>query len=77
MRLLLVEDERPLAQALDDALREEGWVVDLADDGREGLRLALLGNYDVVVLDIMLPLMNGYDVLSTCGPRRCGPRCSC
>ena len=35
MRLLLVEDERALAQALDDALREEGWVVDLASDGRE------------------------------------------
>jgi len=63
VRLLLVEDERPLAQALDDALREEGWVVDLAVDGREGLRLALHGNYDVVVLDIMLPLLNGYDVL--------------
>ena len=63
MRLLLVEDERPLAAALDDALREEGWVVDLADDGREGLRMALIGNYDVVVLDIMLPLLNGYDVL--------------
>ncbi|MFL6168128.1 MAG: response regulator transcription factor [Ornithinibacter sp.] len=63
MRLLLVEDERPLAAALDDALREEGWVVDVADNGREGLRMAVLGNYDVVVLDIMLPLMNGYDVL--------------
>ena len=63
MRLLLVEDERPLAAALDDALREEGWVVDLADNGREGLRMALYGHYDVVVLDIMLPLLNGYDVL--------------
>ena len=63
MRLLLVEDERALAQALYDLLREEGWVVDLASDGREGLRLALLGQYDVVVLDIMLPVMNGYDVL--------------
>jgi two-component system, OmpR family, response regulator len=63
VRLLLVEDERPLAAALDDALREEGWVVDLADNGREGLRMALVGQYDVVVLDIMLPLLNGYDVL--------------
>jgi two-component system OmpR family response regulator len=63
LRLLLVEDERPLAAALDDALREEGWVVDHAADGREGLRMALLGQYDVVVVDIMLPSMNGYDVL--------------
>ena len=63
MRLLLVEDERALAAAIDDALREEGWVVDHAADGRDGLRMALLGQYDVVVLDIMLPSMNGYDVL--------------
>ncbi|MGG5258229.1 response regulator transcription factor [Phycicoccus avicenniae] len=63
MRLLLVEDERPLAAALDDALREAGWVVDLCEDGREGLRMGVVGQYDVVVLDIMLPGMNGYDVL--------------
>jgi two-component system, OmpR family, response regulator len=63
MRLLLVEDERPLAAALGDALREEGWVVDLASDGREALRMAVQAPYDVVVLDIMLPGMNGYDVL--------------
>ncbi|GAA4397620.1 response regulator transcription factor [Fodinibacter luteus] len=63
MRLLLVEDERPLAAALGDALREDGWVVDHAGDGVEGLRLALNGAYDVIVLDIMLPSMNGYDVL--------------
>jgi DNA-binding response OmpR family regulator len=65
VRLLLVEDERALAQALDDALREEGWVVDLASDGREGLRMALIGQYDVVVLDIMLPRMSGYTVVKT------------
>jgi two-component system OmpR family response regulator len=63
VRLLLVEDERPLAAALGDALREAGWVVDHADDGREGLRLGIVGQYDVVVLDIMVPGMNGYDVL--------------
>ncbi len=63
MRLLLVEDERPLAAALDDALREAGWVVDHSADGREGLRLGVVGQYDVVVLDIMLPGLNGYDVL--------------
>ena len=63
MRLLLVEDERPLAAALGEALREAGWVVDHADDGRDGLRLGLVGQYDVVVLDIMLPGLNGYDVL--------------
>ena len=70
MRLLLVEDERPLASALDDVLREAGWVVDHAADGREGLRLALVGHYDAVVLDIMLPGLNGYDVLKTMRARR-------
>ncbi|QIM21846.1 response regulator transcription factor [Phycicoccus sp. HDW14] len=63
MRLLLVEDERPLAAALDDALREAGWVVDHCADGREGLRMGVAGQYDVIVLDIMLPGLNGYDVL--------------
>ena len=63
MRLLLVEDERPLAAALDEALREAGWVVDHTEDGREGLRRGVAGTYDVVVLDIMVPGMNGYDVL--------------
>ncbi|GGL33754.1 response regulator transcription factor [Phycicoccus endophyticus] len=63
MRLLLVEDERPLAAALGDALRESGWVVDHAEDGVSGLKLGLASQYDVLVLDIMLPGMNGYDVL--------------
>jgi two-component system OmpR family response regulator len=63
VRLLLVEDERPLAAALGDALREAGWVVDHAEDGRDALRMGLAGQYDVLVLDIMLPGLNGYDVL--------------
>ena len=63
MRLLLVEDERPLAEALEEALRADGWVVDCATDGRDGLRMAVQAPYDVVVLDIMLPGLNGYDVL--------------
>jgi two-component system OmpR family response regulator len=63
VRLLLVEDERPLAAALGESLRDAGWVVDHADDGRDALKLGVGGQYDVVVLDIMLPGMNGYDVL--------------
>ena len=63
MRLLLVEDERALAAAVCDALREAGWVVDHAEDGRDGLRRGVTGQYDVIVLDIMVPGMNGYDVL--------------
>ncbi len=63
MRCLLIEDERPLAVATAESLREEGWTVDLAHDGRTGAHRALSGRYDVVVIDIMLPGLNGYDVL--------------
>ena len=63
MRILLVEDDRSLAEVTRRGLTAEGHVVDLARDGREGCLKAVHGEYDVVVLDIMLPLMNGYDIL--------------
>jgi two-component system OmpR family response regulator len=63
MRCLLIEDERPLALATAEALRDAGWVVELAHDGRTGLEMALTATFDVVVVDIMLPSLNGYDVL--------------
>ena len=63
MRLLLVEDDRSLAEVTRRGLTGEGHVVDLARDGREGCIKAVHGEYDVVILDIMLPLMNGYDIL--------------
>ncbi|MCT9933342.1 response regulator transcription factor [Planotetraspora sp. A-T 1434] len=62
MRVLVVEDERRMAAALQRGLQAEGFAVDLAYDGREGLHLARLGEYDAVVLDIMLPGMSGYNV---------------
>jgi DNA-binding response OmpR family regulator len=62
MRILLVEDEWPFARAVRRGLEAEGFVVELAGDGREGLRLANDRPYDAVVLDIMLPGMNGYRV---------------
>ena len=63
MRLLIVDDERDLATELAAILRGEGWVVDVAHDGLTGLAMAEYGGYDVVLLDIMLPGRNGYDVL--------------
>jgi two-component system OmpR family response regulator len=63
MRLLVVEDEVRLAQALQRGLRAEGFVVDLAADGPTGLELARHGQYDAVVLDIMLPGLSGYRVV--------------
>lgn len=62
MRILVVEDEVRLAQALQRGLRAEGFAVDLAHDGEEGLFLAREGAYDAVVLDIMLPRLSGYRV---------------
>ncbi|MFI6082385.1 response regulator transcription factor [Streptomyces sp. NPDC051217] len=62
MRLLIVEDEKRLAVSLAKGLRAEGFAVDVVHDGLEGLHLAGEGAYDLVVLDIMLPGMNGYRV---------------
>ena len=63
MRLLVVEDEVRLARALRRGLTAEGFVVDVVHDGPAGLRAARHGDYDVVVLDVMLPGMSGYDVV--------------
>ena len=62
MRVLLVEDERTLARTIARGLQAEGMLTDVAHDGLVGLERALDGDYDVVVLDIMLPGRNGYDV---------------
>ncbi|MEU6734290.1 response regulator transcription factor [Streptomyces physcomitrii] len=62
MRLLIVEDEQRLARSLAAGLTAEGYAVDVSHDGREGLHLASEGTYDLLILDIMLPGMNGYRV---------------
>lgn len=62
MRLLIVEDEKRLAISLARGLTAEGFAVDAVHDGAEGLHRALDGAYDLVILDIMLPGMNGYRV---------------
>ncbi|MCX5142980.1 MULTISPECIES: response regulator transcription factor [unclassified Streptomyces] len=62
MRLLIVEDEKRLAVSLARGLTAEGFAVDVVHDGLEGLHRASEGAYDLVVLDIMLPGMNGYRV---------------
>lgn len=63
MRLLVVEDYKPLQKSLEQGLREAGFAVDVTGDGREGLWYAMGNDYDVVVLDIMLPNMDGLSVL--------------
>ena len=63
MRLLVIEDEPKLADYLHKGLSENGYVVDLAHDGIEGRRLATQGEYDLVLLDLMLPGIDGFGVL--------------
>ncbi len=62
MRVLIVEDEVLIAKALRMALEAEGYVVDVADRGDDGLWMARERTYDVIVLDLMLPGMNGFVV---------------
>lgn len=63
MRLLIVEDESDLRLALTMALAEDGYAMDTAVDGEEGLYKALNWDYDAIVLDIMMPKMDGWEVL--------------
>jgi len=62
MYVLVVEDERRLAQVMRRVLEEEGHTVDLAYDGEEGLAMAMEGCHDVIVLDILLPGLDGIEV---------------
>ncbi len=65
MRILLVEDEEHLADAIRRGLEAEGFSVDISYDGLDGLWMAQQGQYDALILDILLPGMNGYKVCST------------
>jgi two-component system alkaline phosphatase synthesis response regulator PhoP len=62
-RILLVEDERGLIRTLSDCLTGEGYIVETALDGETGARMASEQNFDLLVLDIMLPKKNGFDLL--------------
>ena len=64
MRILVVEDEIGLADAIGAILKKERYIVDIANDGQTGLEYALTDEYDCIILDIMLPKMNGLDVLT-------------
>lgn len=63
MRLLVIEDEIKLAQYLQKGLSENGYVVDVVNDGIEGRRFATGGEYDLVLLDLMLPGVDGFGIL--------------
>lgn len=62
-KILIIEDEVKIARFLELELKYEGYEVEIAHDGREGLNLAINKEYDVIVLDVMLPSLNGMEVL--------------
>lgn len=73
MRVLVVEDEPDLLDALVQVLREAGYAVDGASDGRDGLFKAKVNEYDAIVLDLMLPGMSGWDLLGELRKRKATP----
>jgi two-component system copper resistance phosphate regulon response regulator CusR len=63
VRALVVEDDRRISRFIEKGLREASYVVELADNGETGMRLALGGGFDAIVLDLMLPARDGFSVL--------------
>jgi two-component system OmpR family response regulator len=62
MRILVVEDEHRIAQAIKEGLEQESYAVDVCFDGEEGYNSAANDEYDIILLDVMMPGMNGYEV---------------
>lgn len=65
MRILIIEDEYSLADALREILKKEKYTVDVSTNGADGFDQALTGIYDAIVLDVMLPEMNGFQILNS------------
>ncbi len=65
MRVLLVEDDTSTAKSIELMLKSEGYVIDTADLGEDGLEIGKIYEYDIIILDLMLPDMDGYDVLKS------------
>ena len=63
MKVLLIEDEPKVVEYLRNGLSEQGWVVDVATDGEDGAFMAMEYDFDVVILDVMLPTLDGFSVL--------------
>ncbi len=63
MRVLLVEDDTSTAKSIELMLKSEGYIVDITDLGEDGLEIGKIYDYDIIILDLMLPDMDGYEVL--------------
>ncbi len=71
MKILVIEDEKMLADSLRSLLESKGFEVEIAYDGESGAEYAMLGVYDLLILDVMMPNMNGYQVARQVRARRC------
>jgi two-component system copper resistance phosphate regulon response regulator CusR len=69
MKILVIEDEVKTAKFLKKGLGEAGYVIDVAADGLEGLHLAQEVDFDLIVLDVMLPVLDGWEVARRAGKR--------
>ena len=72
MKVLVVEDDLKAARFLKNGLGEQGFVVDVCHDGQDGLEAALTGQYGLLVLDVLLPIMDGWRVVEEMRARACG-----
>ena len=71
MKILLIEDERLLAQSIQDLLTAKGFQVETVYDGETGVEYAMLGIYDLLIIDVMIPGLNGYQVTRQVRANRC------
>ena len=71
MKILIVEDDRPLSDSLRALLEERGYQVDAVYDGEAGVQYALLGVYDLIILDVMLPLLDGWQAARQLRAQKC------
>ncbi len=71
MKILIIEDEKLLADTLQDMLQRKGFQVEVAYDGETGKSYAELGIYDLLILDVMMPGLNGYEVAQQVRAKRC------
>ena len=72
MKILVIDDEKLLADSIDALLSKKGFEVEVAYDGETGAEYAELGIYDLLILDVMMPKLNGYEVAKKVRARKCG-----
>ena len=77
MKILLVEDDKSISRFIAKGLMEKGYVIDVSHDGEEGLHIILNQSYDLLILDILLPGLNGYAILKAMRDRKVGTPVIC